>query len=67
MYEKNKSFYTKPQSTVHDFTLKYGYLQEVDPGVTTSDAYSNRNAAVFEDEEDENEARRNHEVWDDEE
>ncbi len=59
--------YQSPKVEVFDSVTKYG-MMEIGIGGSGSDVLSNEaSVKPFEDEEDENEARRNHEVWDDEE
>lgn len=63
--------YKKPETAVLDYLSKYGLMQgQIHEGSNQGGSGQLSNEASvkpFEDEEDENEARRNHEVWDDEE
>lgn len=63
----NNRQYSKPEATIYDFSSKYGFMQDVDPGIQTSQALGNSHSKTFEDEEDDQQSTYYNEFWDDEE
>ncbi len=59
--------YQSPHVEVFQFLTKYGIMNLPIEGSGNEVLGNEASVKPFEDEEDENEARRNHEVWDDEE
>ncbi len=59
--------YIKPDVLVIDYISKNNLMIGIDDESTDNQMGNEASVKPFEDEEDENEARRNHEVWDDEE
>lgn len=62
-----KTEYEKPSSLVMEFINQSGFMVDIYSEGTGGQMGNEASVKPFEDEEDENEARRNHEVWDDEE